>query len=115
MTPPPYRLDLPEFRAAGVIFASPHSGRDYPADFLRRSMLDACTIRSSEDAFVDRLFDAAPKLGAPLLSALAPRAYLDLNRGADFPAPTHLTPPRASLTYRLALGGVAQLVRAEES
>ena len=83
MTTPPYRLDLPEFRASGAIFASPHSGRDYPPEFLRRSMLDERTIRSSEDAFVDRLFDAAPDLGAPLLGALAPRAFVDLNRGAD--------------------------------
>jgi N-formylglutamate deformylase len=83
MTTPPYRLDMPVHRASGVVFASPHSGRDYPKDFLRRSMLDERTIRSSEDAFVDRLFDAAPGLGAPLLTASAPRAYVDLNRGAD--------------------------------
>jgi len=40
-------------------------------------------MRSSEDAFVDRLFDMAPELGAPLLAARAPRAFLDLNRAAD--------------------------------
>lgn len=71
-------------RAVGpVIFASPHSGRDYPAAFLARAMLDRQAIRSSEDAFVDRLFDSAPALGAPLLAARAPRAFIDLNRAAD--------------------------------
>ncbi|RYH10095.1 N-formylglutamate amidohydrolase [Tropicimonas sp. IMCC6043] len=83
MLNPPYRLDLPRDRTSSVIFASPHSGRDYGLDFLRRSMLDEHAIRSSEDAFVDRLFDAAPGLGAPLISALAPRAFVDLNRSCD--------------------------------
>ena len=78
-----YVLTRPTGRLSPVIFASPHSGRDYPADFLARAVLDRRAIRSSEDAFVDELFDMAPGLGAPLLSARAPRAYLDLNRGAD--------------------------------
>ena len=33
--------------------------------------------------FVDQLFAAAPRMGAPLLAAQAPRAYVDLNRSAD--------------------------------
>ncbi len=78
-----YHLIRPERRSTSVIFASPHSGRDYPWSFLRRTVLDGHTIRSSEDAFVDQLFEAAPALGAPLLLAGAPRAYLDLNRSAD--------------------------------
>jgi N-formylglutamate amidohydrolase len=79
----PFRLHSPDLRTTSVVFASPHSGRDYPWSFLRRSMLDERAVRSSEDAFVDQLFGAAPRLGAPLLAALAPRAYVDLNRGAD--------------------------------
>lgn len=66
-----------------MIFASPHSGRDYPAAFLAQAILDRQAIRSSEDAFVDQLFAAAPGLGAPLLVARAPRAFIDLNRAAD--------------------------------
>ncbi len=78
-----YTLTMPDVRTTSVIFASPHSGRDYPEDFLRKSVLDERAIRSSEDAFVDLLFEAAPTLGAPLLVAEAPRAYLDLNRSAE--------------------------------
>lgn len=78
-----YNLALPAARTTSVVFASPHSGRDYPASFLRRAVLNAREIRSSEDAFVDQLFAAAPDHGAPLLTANAPRAYLDLNRGPD--------------------------------
>jgi N-formylglutamate deformylase len=79
----PYHIDLPERRSSCVVFASPHSGRDYPWTFLRRTVLDELSIRSSEDAYVDRLFDCAPDFGAPLLRAGAPRAFVDLNRSAE--------------------------------
>ena len=78
-----YLLTRPLRQLGPVIFASPHSGRAYSPHFLGQAVLDQHTIRSSEDAFVDHLFDMAPQLGAPLLSALAPRAFLDLNRAAD--------------------------------
>ncbi|AWB49882.1 N-formylglutamate amidohydrolase [Gemmobacter aquarius] len=78
-----YHLWLPERRDTPVVFSSPHSGQDYPSAFLDASLLDAHVIRSSEDAFVDRLFAHAPLVGAPLIAARAPRAYIDLNRAAD--------------------------------
>lgn len=79
----PYRLLSPARRTTSVVFASPHSGRDYPADFIRTAGIDAMALRSSEDAFVDELFASAPACGAPLLAAVAPRAYVDLNRAPD--------------------------------
>ncbi|MGG7644754.1 N-formylglutamate amidohydrolase [Rhodovulum sp. YNF3179] len=79
----PYRLIRPEIHSTSVIFSSPHSGREYPRDFLRATELTERSVRSSEDAFVDILFDRAPDFGAPLIAATAPRAYVDLNRGAD--------------------------------
>ena len=78
-----YDLALPVVRDTSVIFSSPHSGRRYTKGFLAQTQLDGLSIRSSEDAFVDMLFDAAPKFGAPLLAALAPRAFIDLNRAVD--------------------------------
>ncbi|WP_422071143.1 N-formylglutamate amidohydrolase [Tranquillimonas rosea] len=83
MMPQPYQLFLPARRATSVVFDSPHSGRDYPAALMARSVLDARSIRSSEDAFVDDLFAPALDFGAPLLAALAPRAFIDLNRAED--------------------------------
>jgi len=50
---------------------------------MRRSVLSERSIRSSEDAFVDILFDSAPAAGAPLIVADVPRAYVDLNRSAE--------------------------------
>lgn len=78
-----FALHRPDRLTSRVVFASPHSGSDYPPDLLRESVLDRHAIRSSEDAFVDRLFACAPEFGAPLLAAAAPRAYVDLNRAAD--------------------------------
>lgn len=83
MTEAAYRLFRPERRETPVIFSSPHSGRDYPASLMSRTLLDERSIRSSEDAFVDELFADAPRAGAPLLVARVPRAYVDLNRAAD--------------------------------
>ncbi|NIZ11478.1 N-formylglutamate amidohydrolase [Pseudooceanicola sp. HF7] len=83
MTRNPYDIFRPERVSTSVIFASPHSGRDYPADLLQRTRLNAVQMRSSEDAFVDQLFCCAPEFGAPLICANVPRAYVDLNRAAD--------------------------------
>jgi N-formylglutamate amidohydrolase len=63
-----------------LVLASPHSGQDYPAEFLAASRLDPMALRRSEDCYVDEIFGLAPGLGAPLLRACFPRAYLDPNR-----------------------------------
>lgn len=78
-----YHLIRPDQTRSSVVFASPHSGRDYNWSFLRKTVLTEHSIRTSEDAFVDKLYAAAPALGAPLLLAGVPRAFVDLNRSAD--------------------------------
>jgi N-formylglutamate amidohydrolase len=72
-------LTPPEWTAPAV-FNSPHSGREFPAHFLRQSRLPQQTLRKSEDCFVDELFMACIDHGAPMLRALVPRSYIDLNR-----------------------------------
>jgi N-formylglutamate amidohydrolase len=62
------------------VFNTAHSGRIYPARFVAGSRLDEHGLRRSEDCFVDQLFSESPALGAPLLMAHFPRAYLDANR-----------------------------------
>ena len=62
MEHPAYELSLPEVRTTSTIFASPHSGRNYPLGFLKRSVLDERAIRSSEDAFVDLLVAAVAEV-----------------------------------------------------
>ena len=77
---PAFELAEPVEATVPLVFCSPHSGRDYPVDFVEASRLGDESVRRSEDLFVDRLFDFVPALGAPLLTARFPRAYLDVNR-----------------------------------
>ncbi len=77
-----YEVLHPDRNLSCVLFASPHSGRDYPWSFLRHTVLNEHAIRSSEDAFVDELFECAPEFGATFIRAGAPRAFVDLNRSA---------------------------------
>ena len=80
---PAIEVLAPKTLTTPVVFASPHSGRDYPPDLLRNTRLDRHSLRQSEDSYVDLLFDRAPRHGAPLLRALFPRAYVDVNRARD--------------------------------
>jgi len=80
---PTFDLMRPQSWLGGVIFASPHSGRIFPDWFLAESRLDAQQLRSSEDAFVDRLIRPALDHGAMVLTARVPRCVVDLNRGPE--------------------------------
>lgn len=115
LTPPPFRLVEPAGLHGHAVFSSPHSGRWYPPEFIRRSRLGALELRASEDAFVDRLFEAAPARGAPLIGATAPRAYVDLNRSAEELDPAVVEGVRQTgLNPRIAAGlGVIPRVVAE--
>jgi N-formylglutamate amidohydrolase len=77
-----YEILAPAIQTVPLVFASPHSGRDYSPEFLAQSRLDPLTLRRSEDAYVDELFGGAPDHGAPLLRALFPRVFVDPNREA---------------------------------
>ncbi|MGN6550569.1 MAG: N-formylglutamate amidohydrolase [Pararhizobium sp.] len=76
----PFEVLEPEAQTTPFVFNSPHSGRRYPEPFLSQARLDPLSIRRSEDHFVDELFAPVVRLGAPLLVAHFPRAYLDVNR-----------------------------------
>jgi len=95
----PYLLTRPAVQSAPFVFASPHSGRSYPARFRQASRLDALQLRRSEDAFVEELFSEAPHLGAPLIAAQFPRAFIDVNR-----APGELDPAMFDAAFALPVG-----------
>jgi N-formylglutamate amidohydrolase len=104
----------PAEQSLPFVFSSPHSGTRYPASFLAQSRLDAVAIRRSEDSFVDELFAAAPRLGAPLLRALFPRAYLDPNREAYELDPAMFAdalPPHANTRSLRVAGGLGTIAR----
>ncbi len=77
---PPFEILMPETPAGPFVFNSPHSGRIYPRAFVEQTRLDFETLRRSEDSFVDELFADVVSAGMPLMRALFPRAFLDLNR-----------------------------------
>lgn len=100
-----YDLRLPNTLTSSVVFASPHSGRDYSDEFQNASILDPLTLRSSEDAYVDKLFEASVLFGAPFLRAGAPRAFVDLNRNYDELDPALIEGvTRRALNPRIASG-----------
>ncbi|MEQ8967493.1 MAG: N-formylglutamate amidohydrolase [Azospirillaceae bacterium] len=113
---PVLEVDAPRGARLPVVLASPHSGRDYPADFLAASRLDPHTLRKSEDGYVDEIFARAVQRGAPLIKALFPRAYIDPNREAfeldpemfedSLPAYVNTRSPRVAA----GLGTIARVV-----
>jgi N-formylglutamate amidohydrolase len=117
---PPIEVMAPAEQRLPLVFASPHSGADYPADFLAASRLDPMTLRRSEDSYVDEIFAAAAELGVPLLRARFPRAYLDPNREPfeldpamfedELPAFVNTRSPRV----RVGLGTIARVVATGE-
>ena len=99
-----------------LVFDSPHSGERYPDDFDHLPPREV--IRQSEDTHVARLWAHVPMVGATLIEAEFPRAYIDPNRSlADIDpelladawhepiVPTRKTEQGIGLVWRLARGG----------
>jgi N-formylglutamate amidohydrolase len=115
-SPPPIERREPAGPPAPLVLASPHSGAYYPRDFIDASPLDLAQLRKSEDCYVDELFGAGPDLGAPLLRALYPRAYVDVNREPyeldpdmfEHPLPAYVNTTSARVAA--GLGTIARIV-----
>ena len=113
----PLKLDRPSRQTVPFVFASPHSGSLYPESFVARSRLSSLTLRRSEDAFVDELFAGAVGLGAPMISARFPRAFLDVNRAPDeidpsmFDGPLNVAFEAPSSRVSAGLGVIPRIVR----
>jgi len=68
-------------RAPGrFVFASPHSGVVYPPAMGADPALPEDSLRSAEDALVDRLIASGVDHGATVVLARLGRAWVDLNR-----------------------------------
>jgi|SRR5215470_7371186 len=117
---PPLEVVAPAQQQVALVCASPHSGSDYPLEFLAASRLDPLTLRRSEDSFVDEIFGGAIELGAPLLKARFPRAYLDPNREPFELDPTMFAEPlpayvnSRSPRVQVGLGTIARVVATGE-
>ncbi len=71
-------VQRPADQALPIVLDSPHSGSFYPEDFGHCAPFEL--VRMGEDLFVDALYEHAPSLGATLIAAQFPRAYIDPNR-----------------------------------
>jgi N-formylglutamate amidohydrolase len=113
----PFAVAGPAVQRIPFVFASPHSGRLYPARFLAQSRLSGASLRRSEDAFTDELFGGVVELGAPLLAARFPRAYVDANREpaeldpAMFDGPLPVAADASSPRVQAGLGVIPRIVR----
>lgn len=63
-----------------IILSSPHSGNQFPQEFLDNSCLSQEQLRSSEDCFVTEIVKQASDAGIPLISMNIPRTFVDVNR-----------------------------------
>ena len=103
----PFTLRLPEGEALPLVCDSPHSGTLYPDDFGYAVPFDV--LRDGEDTDVHALWQALPSVGATLLAANFPRAYIDPNRDTtdidpDLLAGPWPTPIQPSEKTRLGIG-----------
>jgi N-formylglutamate amidohydrolase len=111
---PPFALIEPLRRTAPLIFASPHSGRRYPAELLADARVSLISLRRSEDAYVDELFAAGAAHGAAVLSATIARVYVDLNRDPAELDPDMFEerpPPSAHLSSARVQAGLGAIPR----
>jgi N-formylglutamate amidohydrolase len=112
--PEHFEVREPARQTIPFVYNSPHSGRCYPESFLADSNLDSMAIRRSADHYVDDLFADAPELGAPLLAAHFPRAYLDVNREPFELDPRMFDgplPPYANIGSMRVAGGLGTIPR----
>ena len=110
----PISINRPVYQKLPFVFSSPHSGRVYPSSFIKGSNLDATTLRRSEDCFVEEIFSNVAQLGAPLIHAHFPRAYLDANREPYELDPAMFTeplPPHVNTRSLRVAGGLGTIAR----
>jgi N-formylglutamate amidohydrolase len=81
---PAFGLTMPDPSEVPILIAVPHAGRVYSPALLEKMRNPTYAALRLEDRYVDRLgLAVAAATGAALLVAHAPRAMIDLNRGAD--------------------------------
>ncbi|TCL69687.1 N-formylglutamate amidohydrolase [Rhizobium sp. BK251] len=109
-----FEVREPTTQSIPFVYNSPHSGRIYPPEFVAQSRLQGMALRRSEDHYVDELFSAASELGAPLLLANFPRAFLDVNREPYELDPRMFEgslPPFANINSLRVAGGLGTIPR----
>lgn len=79
----PYSVFLPEKKKNGILFNSPHSGKEFPKAFLDQIAIDPALLLYSSDTLVDQLIKDVPRFGAIGFVNHLSRIYIDTNRLAN--------------------------------
>ncbi len=66
-----------------VLISVPHAGRDYPQAITDNLRIPADALLRLEDRYVDTLSRIACDAGFTVITAKAPRAWIDMNRAPD--------------------------------
>ncbi|MFO1397067.1 MAG: N-formylglutamate amidohydrolase [Burkholderiales bacterium] len=112
-----FTVHAPTAAPIPLVLDSPHSGEWYPDDFDH--LPARAIVRQAEDTHVARLWSHAPAVGATLVEAHFPRAYIDANRSLadidtelladawpDPVAPSRKTKQGIGLVWRVARTGM---------
>jgi len=91
MATQPVRVREPTAPLSPLVIDSPHSGRQYPADF--KYVCSPALLRQAEDFHVDELVSGGLSAGATVIIAEFPRSYIDVNRAENDIDPNVLMEP----------------------
>lgn len=77
------RAILQALQKVPIVLSSPHSSTNYEPDLLEQMRVTRSELRLLEDGPIDELLSSALKIGAQMVAARFPRAFVDLNRAPD--------------------------------
>ena len=63
-----------------IVLSIPHSGQNFPDEFLANIAVDISELRSNEDPYIDELVIEASNYGIPMIKLNIGRAFIDVNR-----------------------------------
>ncbi len=103
-----YSLKKAHNKTNNIIYNSPHSGENFPEEFLKSVKSSLHTLKTSGDSFVDQLFEDAQNNGSVLIANQYGRSFIDTNREAYELDPTmfsgEITKPLSDESQKVKLG-----------
>ncbi len=82
-----FRIERPVEQTIPVVVGVPHAGDWIPDEVRSEMIIGDQVLRRDLDLYVDKLWKAAPSLGATLLVSQVSRYVVDLNRAIDDVSP----------------------------
>ncbi|MCP5382017.1 MAG: N-formylglutamate amidohydrolase [Kordiimonadaceae bacterium] len=103
-----YSVNKANPKTNNILYNCPHSGEEFPSEFLNLIDIDKQTLLLSGDSFVDKLFDEVVNNGSQLFKNHFGRSFIDTNRSAYELDPTmfygNISSPLLSESAKVKLG-----------